>query len=95
MDTLSSELDAYLTRMGKLHLLHDKKMEGYVRNLLFLLPPGDETILAQYYGILGHAKIPADDLARQHNMTLPGLQQLIERDIRQIAITPEWQMIKR
>ncbi|MGI6231958.1 MAG: sigma factor-like helix-turn-helix DNA-binding protein [Prevotella sp.] len=93
MDVLSKQLDSYLTRMGSLHTLHNRKMEGYIRNLLFLLPPGEGDILAEYYGILGTEKLPLEEIARRHGITLEETQRHIEKNLRQIAITPEWQLI--
>ena len=94
MDALSKELDSYLTRLGHLRVLVDHKKEGYIRNLLFLLPLGHDQIIAEYYGILGVHQAPLDDIARRHNMTPADCQALIERDLRRIAVTPEWQVIK-
>lgn len=93
MDTVSESLHKYLTRMGKLRALHDKRMEDYISRLLLLLPPGHESVLCDYYGILGHKQTALEELALRLNTTEDQLRRQIEQDLRQIAITPEWQMI--
>lgn len=94
MDHISKELNDYFERMGRLRMLRDQQKEGMIQRLLMLLPPGHDQVFAALYGLFGMTRQSPVDIARAHGLTEEQLTQLVEHDLRQIAVTPEWQMIK-
>ena len=39
--------------------------------------------------------MPIDDIARRYRLAAENLVDIIEKDLRRLAITPEWQMLLR
>lgn len=95
MDSLSSELQTFLIRLGKEPDCVSERMEHYIKHLLYLLQTDEERILTEYYGLFGHNVKSLEDLASERQLSPAMLEQVIETCLRRIAITPEWQMIKQ
>ena len=95
MDTLSSELHAFLIRLGKEPDCVSGKIEHYVEHILRLLYPDEEQVLTEYYGLFGTAVKTLAELARERNMGAEQMNMMIETALRKIAVSPEWQMIKQ
>lgn len=94
MDSLSTELQDFLIRLGQHPETVSEKMEHYVKHLLRLLYPDEERILTDYYGLFGNSVRRAEDLADERGLSLSQLTAIITACLRKLAVTPEWQMIK-
>jgi len=95
MDALSSELQDFLIRLGKDPESVSHKMEHYTEHLLRLLHSDEEELLKEYYGLFGHDVRPLDFLASKRGISPDRLATIIEMCLRRIAVTPEWQMIRK
>lgn len=65
-----------------------------MQHLLQLLSLPEENILKLYYGLYGNSVRSLSDIAGMCGVTEEQMQQVIERCLRRIAVTPEWQSIK-
>lgn len=95
MDALSEQLHRFLIHAGKASHLLDKTTENNLRSLLSLLTVADEQVLIAYYGLFGAEVESLDRLAAKYGVSAEVMSQVIAVCLRKIAITPEWQMIKR
>ena len=95
MDNISKELHEFLIQLGKDPHCVSHTIEHYVKHLLHLLTSEDETIFRQYYGLFGEDVTKLEDIARRRSMSTDMMEKIIEADLRKIAITPEWQMIRQ
>ena len=55
----------------------------------------DEEALLHYYGLFGHERLALADIARERQESPEQTMAVIDRCIRKLAVTPEWQMINR
>lgn len=94
-DSLSAELQSFLIRLGKEPSCVSEKVGHYVKHILHLLPPDDERLLIDYYGLFGNAVVAAEDLAHERHLSMPQFMEIIQHSLRRLAVTPEWQMIKQ
>ncbi|SES74018.1 hypothetical protein [Prevotella sp. kh1p2] len=94
MDALSKELNDYLVHMGKAAHITDRKMADYMSRILQLLPPADEELLKEHYGLFGTTAVPLEEMARRRGTTPEAVSTQIAACLRRVAVTPEWQMIK-
>lgn len=95
MDTLSSELHTFLVRLGKQPDCVSEKVEHYVKHILHLLHSDEERMLVDLYGLFGNEAVGIETLARERNMSVAQLAQIVETSLRRLAVTPEWQMVKQ
>lgn len=65
-----------------------------MEHLLALLYPEDEQALISYYGLFGHERLSLDEIAHEHKETPEQTLLEIDKSIRKLAVTPEWQMIR-
>ena len=70
------------------------EQEHQMEHLLALLFPEDEEAVLHYYGLLGHQRLALDDIARERGEQPEETMAVIDKCIRKLAVTPEWQMIK-
>lgn len=61
--------------------------------LLSMLGEPDKEIISRKYGIFGKTRIPPEDLARRYGIDAGAIEEIVEKDLRKIAITPEWQLM--
>ncbi|MDO4160204.1 MAG: hypothetical protein Q4D41_07100 [Prevotellaceae bacterium] len=94
MDTLSSELNEFLVRLGKEPDCVSEKVEHYMKHLMHLLPDSDATILKKHYGLFGNDAMIVDEQAKEYGKSSDELLVTIEKSLRKIAVSPEWQMVK-
>ncbi|MBP3757112.1 MAG: hypothetical protein J6I61_07525 [Prevotella sp.] len=92
MDPLSRELQTFLVRMGYEGI--DHTTEHMMEHLVALLNPDEEEALVHYYGLFGEERKALDDIAKDRNEEPETTLAAIDKSIRKIAVTPEWQMIK-
>ncbi|MCH3994217.1 hypothetical protein NG821_09455 [Prevotella cerevisiae] len=93
MDKFSKELQDILIRLGQSPDLFTEQQEHYFKHLLQLLPVPDEVLLREYYGLFGTEVHPLDDLAYHRSINSEVMMSIIEKDLRRLAITPEWQQV--
>lgn len=94
MDAISKELHDFLVRLGGQPTSVSDRLTGYMGNLLHLLGAEDEALLCTAYGLFGAKKLAPHQLAAACRATEDEVQARLERCLRHIAITPEWQEIK-
>ncbi len=93
MDEISKPLHSHLVSMAYEGCTHEQ--EHQMEHLLALLEPEDEQAIVSYYGLFGESRLSLDEIARSCNDTPEHTLTAIERSLRRLAITPEWQMIKK
>lgn len=95
MDKISEPLHQYLTLLGRDSSLKGSRMEHYMKHLLRLLPPKEEEILKQTYGLFGTKQRTADEMAHSQDTSTDNLRQATDTSLRRIAVSPEWQMLQQ
>lgn len=95
MDALSQELQDFLIRLGKEPNCVSEKIEHYVKHIMHLIYASDETMLQQYYGLFGNNVKPLEDIAKEHGVSPETMRKIIEANVRRMAVSPEWQMVKQ
>ena len=95
MDALSQELQDFLIRLGQNPGCVSEKVEHYVKHIMHLVYADDEDMLQQYYGLFGNDVKPLEDIARERKVSTDTMLRIIEADLRKIAVSPEWQMVKQ
>lgn len=93
MDALSQSLHSYLVALAYEGATHEQ--EHQLEHLLALLYPEDEQAVVSYYGLFGHERLALADIARERQESPEQTMAVIDRCIRKLAVTPEWQMINR
>lgn len=93
MDRYAKQLNDYLELMSRSTLLVSESDRRNMQVLLTMLGPIDEDIVESYYGLFGHESKPLDDIARRYRLTPGSLADIIAKDLRRLAVTPEWQML--
>ncbi|KXB84745.1 hypothetical protein HMPREF3034_00663 [Prevotella sp. DNF00663] len=94
IDTVGAELHAFLIQLGKKPDCVSHKTAHYVEHILHLLSADDEETLLHFYGIFGHRQETLKSLADERKISMEELAAQIAKHLRQLAITPEWQMVK-
>ena len=93
MDALSQSLHSYLVQVAYEGATHEQ--EHQLEHLLALLYPEDEQALVSYYGLFDEPRLSLDEIARKRGESPEEAMAAIDRSIRKIAVTPEWQMIQQ
>ena len=92
MDALSQSLHSYLVKLAYEGATHEQ--EHQMEHLLALLFPEDEQAVVSYYGLFDEPRLSLDEIARMRGETPEETMAAIDRCIRKIAVTPEWQTVK-
>ena len=95
MDALSEELQDILIRLGKEPQCVSEKVEHYIKHIMHLVYADDEDMLQQYYGLFGNDVMPLEDIARERHVSNETMLKIIEANLRKMAVSPEWQMVKQ
>lgn len=95
MDTISNELQNFLVKLGKQPDCVSERAQHQVKHILHLLPLQDEKAVKQYYGLFGTRVHSLNEIAKLRVITTEEMEAVIKADLRKLAITPEWQMIKQ
>ncbi len=95
MDALSEELQDFLIRLGKEPQCVSEKVEHYIKHIMHLVYADDEDMLQQYYGLFGNDVMPLEDIARERHVSNETMLKIIEANLRKMAVSPEWQMVKQ
>ena len=71
------------------------QMEHYLEHLLYLLPPEEEEAVTHYYGLFGSERKSLQEIAAELELSQEDTMERIDQCVRKLAVTPEWQMLKR
>ena len=94
MDNISKELHIFLINLGDNPKLVSHQVGHYVEHLLHLMPTFIEQRLISFYGLFGKTRLTLRQLAQAQNETDAQTAENIATDLRKLAVTPEWQMLK-
>jgi len=92
MDALSKSLHSYLVTLAYEGATHEQ--EHQMEHLLALLYPEDEQALVSYYGLFDEPRLSLEEIAKMRGESPEETMAAIDRCIRKIAITPEWENLK-
>ena len=92
MDTISKSFHSYLVKLAYEGATHEQ--EHQMGHLLALLEPEEEETVIHYYGLFGEQRLSLKEIAASRHEPEEETMSTIDRCIRKIAVTPEWQMIK-
>ena len=92
MDQLSQSLHSFLVTIAYEGTTHER--EHQMEHLLALLFPEDEEAVLHYYGLFGHERLSLQQIADERGEQPEDTMAVIDKCIRKLAVTPEWQMIK-
>lgn len=95
MDKFSEQLDKYLKLAHSSALLVSQADRANLDVLLTMLGPVDKDIIDAYYGLFGSTVMSAGQLAAKYHVPTEAIYEIVAKDLRRIAITPEWQMMMR
>ena len=95
MDALTRSLHSFLVRIGMNPESLSPQMEHYLEHLLYLLPPEEEEAVTHYYGLFGSERKSLQEIAAELELSQEDAMARIDQCVRKLAVTPEWQMLKR
>ena len=95
MDYLTHQLHSFLVRVGLNPTSISPQMEHYLEHLLYLLPPEEEEAVTHYYGLFGSQRLSLQEIAAELELSQEDAMERIDQCVRKLAVTPEWQMLKR
>ena len=95
MDALTRSLHSFLVRVGLNPMSLSPQMEHYLEHLLYLLPPEEEEAVTHYYGLFGSERKSLQEIAAELELSQEDTMERIDQCVRKLAVTPEWQMLKR
>lgn len=95
MDKLTRQLHSFLVRVGLEPMSLSPQMEHYLEHLLYLLSPEEEEAVTHYYGLFGSQRLSLQEIAAELELSQEDAMERIDQCVRKLAVTPEWQMLKR
>ncbi len=95
MDKYAKQVEQYLELASRSSLLVTEGDRQNIKVLLTMLGSIDEQIIEARYGLFAQHRIPLDTIAKRYGLTTDSLTEIIAKDLRRLAITPEWQMLLR
>ena len=95
MDELTKELQTFLVRMRYQPESVSPTITHNMEHLVRLLDADDEEAVLHYFGILGYEQLSLNEIAQERKLPPEDMMALIDRLLRRLAITPEWQMMKQ
>ena len=95
MEQIAKDLQNFLVQMHYQPETVSHKMEHYMEHLFHLLPVDDEQLLCGYFGLFGHEQQPLVEIARKANLSQEDCMAHIDELLHQLAITPEWQLLRQ
>ena len=95
MDALTRSLHSFLVCIGMNPESLSPQMEHYLEHLLYLLPPEEEEAVTHYYGLFGSERKSLQEIAAELELSQEDAMARIDQCVRKLAVTPEWQMLKR
>lgn len=94
-DNICNALHSFLVRMAYTPESVSHEAVHAVEHIMHLLQPEDEQAVVEYYGLFGAERAALEDIAVRRGVTPEEMMETIDRCIRKLAITPEWEMIKK
>ena len=95
MDALTRSLHSFLVRVGLNPMSLSPQMDHYLEHLLYLLPPEEEEAVTHYYGLFGSERKSLQEIAAELELSQEDTMERIDKCVRKLAVTPEWQMMKQ
>ena len=95
MDELTKELQTFLVRMRYQPESVSHTITHNMEHLVRLLDADDEEAVLHYFGILGYEQLSLNEIAQERKLSPEDMMALVDRLLRRLAITPEWQMMKQ
>jgi DNA-directed RNA polymerase sigma subunit (sigma70/sigma32) len=95
MDAYAKQVHNYLKLMKESVLLVSEGDKANMDILITMLGELDKEIICDYYGLFGTPQKTLDDLAKKHHVKPEVIVEIVEKDLRKIAITPEWQLMQQ
>ena len=92
MDALSKSFHSYLVKVAYEGATHEQVHQ--LEHLLALLYPEDEQMIISYYGLFGEPRLSLDEISAKRNESSYQTLEAIDKNIRKLAVTPEWQIIE-
>jgi len=92
-DSLTKELERLLVRWHYEPTLLPHQLEHYIEHVFSLLPDADREAVLSYYGVLGREQLSLHEIAAAHSLPDEEMLSRIDRSVRRIAVTPEWQSL--
>ena len=94
MDELTKELQSFLVRMGYQPESVAHETEHAMEHIIALLGPNDEDSLVHYFGLFGKERLSLDEIASRQQLSPEEMMERIDRCLRRLAVTPEWQLVR-
>lgn len=88
-------ISRFLVRLGYFPNEVSEQMEHYMMHLLHLLTIEDEDALISYFGLFGHERLSLDEIAESRKISPEDMMEVIDKCLRKLEVTPEWQMMKQ
>jgi len=88
-------ISQFLVRLGYSPNEVSGQTAHYTMHLLHLLTVEDEEALISYFGLFGHDRLSLDEIAERREMSPEDMMAVIDKCLRKLEITPEWQMMKQ
>ncbi len=95
MDRLSEQLHRYLQLTHSSTLLVSHADKANINALIAMLGSMDKDIIDSYYGLFNTPMLSAQQLAFKYHVPEVAINQIIDKDLHKLAITPEWQIMVR
>ena len=95
MDKISQPLHNYLKLAHQSALLVSQADKANLNVLLTMLGTLDKDSSDTDDGLCATPQIPINQLAAKHKVAAETIQEIVDRDVRKLSITPEWQMMLR
>ena len=93
MDTCSQQLHQCLDLMARSALLFTDGDRANMDILITMLGEVDKQIICARYGLFGTARQPLEATAARYGVPPGAIVEILEKDLRKLAVTPEWQML--
>lgn len=95
MDAYAKQVHNFLKLMNDSVLLVSEQNKANMDILITMLGALDKEIICDCYGLFGTPQKPLADIAKKHRVKPEVINEIIAKDLRKIAITPEWQIIQQ
>lgn len=95
MDAYTEQVHNYLKLMKESVLLVSEGDRANTDILITMLGALDKEIICEFYGLFGMPQKTLAHIAGKHHVRPEVIAEIVEKDLRKIAITPEWQMMKQ
>ncbi len=95
MDAYAKQVHNYLKLMKESVLLVSEQNKANMDILITMLGALDKEIICDCYGLFGTPQKLLADIAEEHQVKPEVITEIIAKDLRKIAITPEWQMMQQ